>query len=102
MGSVKNVKKRKIGKPFAPGNPGRPKGAVNKFTSLKDSFIDVFKMLGGTQGLCEWAKASKHNQAVFYSWVVKMLPAGAMIDKTPDAEAIESALRDIAAAMLPK
>lgn len=30
-----------------------------------------------------------------------MLPAGAMIDKTPDAEAIEDALRAIAEAMKP-
>jgi hypothetical protein len=74
---------------------------MNKFTSLKDSFIDVFKMLGGTQGLFEWAKSSKRNQAMLYSWIVKMLPAGAMLDKTPDAEAIEDALKAIADAMKP-
>ncbi|HBJ74690.1 MAG TPA: hypothetical protein DDY86_04035 [Syntrophaceae bacterium] len=101
MGSVKNGKKRIKGKPFAPGNPGRPKGAVNKFTSLKDSFLDVFKMLGGTQGLYDWAKSSKRNQAMFYAWIIKMLPAGAMIDKTPDAEAIEAQLKAIAEAMKP-
>jgi hypothetical protein len=99
MDDVKNAQKRTKGKPFKPGNPGRPKGAVNKFTSLKDSFLDVFKLLGGTQGLYEWAKSSKRNQAMFYSWIIKMLPAGVALDKTPDAEAIESALNDIADAM---
>lgn len=95
------VKKSKPKHIPPPPGPGRPKGSVNKFTSLKDSFIDVFKMLGGTKGLYDWAKSSKRNQAMLYSWIVKMLPAGAMIDKTPDAESIETALNNIAAAMKP-
>lgn len=78
MNSVKNAKKR--GKPFAPGNPGRPSGAQNKFTTLKDSFLGVFERLGGTDGLLEWAKKNKRNQAEFYRMVTKMLPANVSAD----------------------
>ena len=42
--SVKNGKKtRARGKLFKQGNPGRPKGALNKFTQLKESFLDAFE-----------------------------------------------------------
>jgi len=34
--------------------PGRPKGCKNKFTTLKESFVEVYKLLGGTDGLLEW------------------------------------------------
>lgn len=36
---------------FIKGNTGRPKGAKNKFTNLKQSFLDAFVDLGGTEGL---------------------------------------------------
>lgn len=81
--------------------PGRPKGMKNKFTSLKDSFVDVFKMLGGTDALYEWAKKSPRNQAVFYSWIVKMLPAGTVIENSPSLDALQSQLNAIADAMKP-
>ena len=35
--------------------PGRPKGSQNKFTSLRDSFLEAFEELGGKDGLVEWA-----------------------------------------------
>ena len=54
--------------------PGRPKGSKNKFTSLKDSFLEAFEALGGTEGLIAWAKKSERNKAVFYGWITKMLP----------------------------
>ena len=87
---------------FKKGHPkiaGRKQGSKNHFTNLKDSFLDVFQMIGGTDELFRWAKLNARNQAMFYSWIVKMLPAGAMIDKSPDAEAIENQLKNIAAAM---
>lgn len=59
------------GRRFEKGNPGRPKGAKNKFTCLKDSFIAAFEQLGGTAGLAEWAR---ENQAQFYQMLSKMLP----------------------------
>jgi hypothetical protein len=55
--------------------PGRPPGSKNKFTNLKTSFLDVFQLRGGTEGLAAWTKKSDHNLAMFYSWIVRMLPA---------------------------
>jgi hypothetical protein len=79
--------------------PGRPKGMKNKFTSLKDSFLKVFQGLGGTAELLRWAQLNRKNQALFYSWLVKMLPAGISEEKSPDAEALETQLKNIADAM---
>jgi len=70
---VKNEKKRKIGYKNPPLT-GRPKGSVNKFTSLKDSFLEAFEALDGTEGLITWAKKSERNRAIFYGWITKMLP----------------------------
>jgi hypothetical protein len=60
---------------LATPGPGRPKGCKNRFTSLKESFIAVFKKLGGTQALYNWANKSDHNKAIFYGWITKMLPS---------------------------
>lgn len=36
-------------------NPnGRPKGSKNKFTNLRDAFINAFKELGGERALLDW------------------------------------------------
>jgi hypothetical protein len=63
---------------FKPGevtNPqGRRKGSVNKFTTLKAAFLNVFERMGGEDGLLEWVNASNHNKAAFYQWITKMLP----------------------------
>ncbi len=69
----KNVKKR--GRPFLPGNPGKPKGAISRFTSMKQCFVSVFQELGGTEALLEWVKASTKNRRDFYGWVARLLPA---------------------------
>jgi len=64
---------------FKPGevtNPrGRRKGSINKFTTLKAAFLNVFERMGGEDALLEWVRASNHNTAAFYQWVTKMLPA---------------------------
>ena len=37
------------------GNPnGRPLGSKNKFTTLKNAFIETFEELGGVDNLVEW------------------------------------------------
>ena len=70
------------GVPFEQGNPGRPKGSTNKFTSLKDAFIEAFNGLGGAEGLLAWAETSKKNEGMFYSMITKMLPTNIDLDLT--------------------
>jgi len=86
--------KRGKGRQFAEGNPGRPKGAKNKFTSLRSSFLEVFEKLGGTQGLLDWCARSSKNQAQFYSWVTKMLPSGIEIS-SPDGGPVSHVMKII-------
>jgi len=78
---VKQTEKKRDTK-FKRGNPGggRPKGSKNKFTSLRDSFIEVFDRLGGVDGLYDWADKNAHNQGQFYQWITKMLPTNIDID----------------------
>ena len=60
---------------------GRQKGTPNRFTVLKDAFLDAFesKELGGTDGLIKWAKAPE-NRKDFYSLVARMLPKNVSVD----------------------
>jgi|TARA_R110002074_G_C12242801_1_gene639434 hypothetical protein len=53
--------------------PGRPKGK-SQLTSLKESFLEAYQRLGGTDGLCEWAEKSDQNRGEFYKMVTKLLP----------------------------
>ena len=54
------------------GNPaGRPKGAKNKFTNLKTSFINVYSRLGGDDALLEYAK---EHPTEYYRMLHTMLP----------------------------
>ena len=54
------------------GNPnGRPLGSKNKFTTLKNAFIETFEELGGVDNLVEWAKA---NQTEFYRMLARLMP----------------------------
>ena len=51
--------------------PGRPKGSVNKFTTLKQSFLNVFEQMGGDKTLLEFAKTHK---PMFYQMVTHLFP----------------------------
>jgi hypothetical protein len=56
------------------GNPkGKPKGSKDKFTSLKQSFLDAFQGIGGTDELKKWATDEKH-QKDFFKMIATMLP----------------------------
>uniref|UniRef100_A0A6M3IHF8 DUF5681 domain-containing protein n=1 Tax=viral metagenome TaxID=1070528 RepID=A0A6M3IHF8_9ZZZZ len=61
--------------PFKSGNNanpnGRPKGTPNKFTTLKQAWLDAFDTLGGVEGLATWAK---DNPTQFYKMFQSMLP----------------------------
>lgn len=56
-------------------NAGRKKGTPNKFTTLKQAFINAFNspQLRGELGLVDWAKVKK-NQPEFYKMLTKLFP----------------------------
>ena len=98
---------KKKQKPNSPGNNGtvlprgmgRPKGSKNKFTSLKDSFINVFKEMGGDAGLLKFAK---ENPRDYYKLVATLLPKDIQADIRKDiritwgpAPQIEAQVQDI-------
>lgn len=61
-------------KPFPAGNPGKPKGAVNKTTRIvKEVFADVFNDLQADKkaNLKAWAK---DNPTEFYKLAAKLIP----------------------------
>ena len=61
---------------FGKGNPGKPKGAVNKVTAAaKDVISQAAERLGGVNRLVEWAKEDPQNEKAFWSSVYpKLLP----------------------------
>ena len=62
------------GKPFKKGQrpgPGRPPGTPNKFTSLRESFLETFISIGGTAGLISWARK---NRTRYYELLARLLP----------------------------
>lgn len=64
-----------MGRQFQKGNPGKPKGAVCRFTTLKNAFLEAFDKTGGIDGLVAWINASQGNRGDFYRLVARMLPA---------------------------
>ena len=63
---------------FLPGNAGggSRKGCPNKFTSLKQAFLDAFNdhRVGGVEGLIKWIIKTSDNRKNFYQWITRMLP----------------------------
>ena len=64
----------KKGHPKLP-NAGRRAGTPNKFTTLKQAFINAFNSpeLRGEDGLKDWAQLKK-NQPEFYKMLTKLFP----------------------------
>lgn len=85
-GEVKKTEKdSKFGNLPGPG-PGRPKGSENKFTNLKNAFLEVFDRLDGVDGLEKWVRESKYNKRLFYQWITKMLPSSVVGKQDDDGE----------------
>ena len=72
--------------------PGRPKGSTNKFTDLKQAYLDVFEKIekegqkkeGGIKSLFEWATKNDRNQGAFYQMIARMLPSNVDADISGD------------------
>ena len=73
--------------PGKSGNPGgRPEGSKNKFTNLKNVFLEAFEDVGGKDALVNWIKESKRNRRDFYQWITKMLPSSVVGKQDDDGE----------------
>ncbi len=58
--------------PFKKGNPGKPKGAVNRTTkSAREAFAFAFDYIGGAEALGKWAQ---DNQSQFYTLYGRLIP----------------------------
>ena len=61
---------------FGKGNPGKPKGALNKTTlAAKEAIALAADRLGGADRLVEWVKEDTSNERVFWGTIYpKLLP----------------------------
>jgi hypothetical protein len=61
---------------FGKGNPGKPKGALNKNTqAAKDAIAAAAEKLGGADRLVAWAQEDPANERAFWSSIYpKLLP----------------------------
>ena len=52
--------------------------------SVKYEFLQVFKLLGGIQGMLAWAQSDNTNKSAFYSMYSKLLPKAVDMDLATD------------------
>ncbi len=64
-----------------PKNAGRKKGTLNKFTTLKQAFINAFnsEQMGGEKGMTEVFAANSFTKREFYKLISKMLPSNVTV-----------------------
>ena len=74
--------------------PGRPKGSLNKFTNLKNAFLEAFERTGGTGTLTEWGKEPK-NRGDFYRLLAELLPREVDASVTTSGDSFLEALKEI-------
>jgi len=58
---------------------GRKKGSKNKFTNIKQAFLDAFEQVGGMNELAEWG-GKRENKGQFFQMVTKLLPRSVEAD----------------------
>lgn len=65
-----------------PKNAGRKKGTPNKFTTLKQAFINAFNSseMGGEKGMTKVFAANSFTKREFYKLISKMLPSNVTVD----------------------
>ena len=74
--------------------PGRPKGTLNKFTNLKNAFLEAFERTGGIDSLTEWGKKPK-NRRDFYRLLAKLLPKEVDANVKTAGDSFLEALKEI-------
>lgn len=63
-------------------NSGRKKGTPNKFTTLKQAYLDAFnsKEIGGSKGIIEAFKPNAFTKRDFFKLMSKMLPTNVNVE----------------------
>lgn len=80
--NTQETAKRVIGKPFQPGNSGKPKGAVNHLTkTVKETVLQVFNELQDDPAVNLTAFAKKYPKD-FYLIAAKLIPTDIKADLT--------------------
>lgn len=65
---------------------GKQKGTPNKFTNLKQAFLDVFEQIekeskeSEVKSFYEWSIKNDKNRGLFYQLISKMLPTNPVIE----------------------
>lgn len=74
---------------------GRPKGALNKTTTIaKDAIATAAEKLGGVERLVEWAKQDDKNESAFWTTIFpKLLPL--QVSGDPDQPIVAKIVREI-------
>ena len=88
--SAKNSTNSGKFQPGQSGNPsGRPVGSRNRFSQLKEAFVEAFEGIGGVDSLMEWARDNKDK---FYPLMVRIFPKEVELEHKGDLN-LESALQ---------
>ena len=70
--------------PGQSGNPaGRPVGSKNRFSALKEAFVEAFDGVGGVDSLIEWAK---DNPDKFYPLLARLFPKEVAVESKSSAD----------------
>ncbi len=70
--------------PGQSGNPaGRPVGSKNRFSALKEAFVEAFDGIGGVDSLTEWAK---DNPDKFYPLMTRLFPKELEVESKSSAD----------------
>ncbi len=81
------VKQTKTNSNLSGAGPGRAKGSKNKFTNLKQAFLDVFEQIekesikdNEVKSFFQWSIKNDKNRGLFYQLISKMLPSNVTMD----------------------
>ena len=88
MTVLKTEEKQKDGRHKLSGpGPGRGKGTPNKFTNLKQAFLDVFEQIeeeskknDNVKSFFQWVLKNDKNRGTFYQLISKMLPSNVAME----------------------
>ena len=64
-----------MARPFEKGNPGRPKGALNHSSRIREDFFEIWHQVDGKTKLAEYVSHNPKALFQFAELIVKLLPS---------------------------